>query len=73
MLFRIVGLSMMLLRSEGGDSSGASQPHKHVQFIPIEGADGPPIERIAKAVNLESPSTFHPIPLFDHSIILVTF
>jgi len=37
-----------------GDNSGASQPHKHVQFIPIE-EDGPPIERLARAVHLESP------------------
>jgi len=38
-----------------GDNSGASQPHKHVQFIPIEGNDGPPIERLAKSVQLERP------------------
>jgi len=38
-----------------GDNSGASQPHKHVQFLPIEGIDGPPIERLAKGVHLQSP------------------
>jgi len=38
-----------------GDNSGASQPHKHVQFLPIEGDDGPPIERLANAIHLESP------------------
>jgi len=38
-----------------GDNSGASQPHKHVQFIPIEGDDGPPIDGVAKALHLESP------------------
>jgi len=38
-----------------GDNSGASQPHKHIQFIPIEGDNCPPIERLAKAAKLESP------------------
>ncbi|TCD60737.1 bifunctional AP-4-A phosphorylase/ADP sulfurylase [Steccherinum ochraceum] len=37
-----------------GDLSGASQPHKHLQLLPIED-DGPPIERIARSVNLEVP------------------
>ena len=38
--------------AEGGDLSGASQPHKHIQLIPIE-EDGPPIEKTARAVTLE--------------------
>lgn len=37
-----------------GDKSGASQPHKHVQFLPI-GPEGPPIERLAKAERIEDP------------------
>ncbi|KAF9459819.1 hypothetical protein BDZ94DRAFT_1291436 [Collybia nuda] len=37
-----------------GNYSGASQPHKHIQFIPVED-DGPPIERLAKNMNLETP------------------
>jgi len=35
-----------------GDNSGASQAHKHIQFIPIED-DGPPIERLARQAQLE--------------------
>ncbi|KAI0051872.1 HIT-like protein [Auriscalpium vulgare] len=35
-----------------GDRSGASQPHKHVQFIPIEDEE-PPIEVKARAARLE--------------------
>ncbi|KAF5380465.1 hypothetical protein D9615_004622 [Tricholomella constricta] len=37
-----------------GDNSGASQPHKHIQFIPVED-DGPPIESLARSANLEMP------------------
>jgi len=33
--------------------SGASQPHKHVQFLPLE--DDAPIERLAKRAKLEQP------------------
>lgn len=32
---------------------GASQPHKHIQFIPVDD-DGPPIEKLAKSVKLET-------------------
>jgi len=35
-----------------GDRSGASQPHKHMQFIPVEN-DGPPIEKLARLQQLE--------------------
>ena len=39
----------------GGENSGASQPHKHVQFIPVdEDYDAPPIEELAKNAQLES-------------------
>ncbi|KAF8160758.1 ATP adenylyltransferase-domain-containing protein [Crassisporium funariophilum] len=36
-----------------GDNSGASQAHKHIQFIPIGDEDGPPIERLAREARLE--------------------
>jgi len=38
---------------EGGDRSGASQPHKHLQFFPAENEDGPPIERLARAARID--------------------
>lgn len=40
-----------------GENSGASQPHKHIQFIPLNPEDpkGPPIEHLAGQVNLETP------------------
>jgi len=38
----------------GGKNSGASQPHKHIQFLPVED-DGPPIERLARAAMIETP------------------
>jgi len=38
-----------------GDLSGASQPHKHLQFIEIESEEGPPVEILAREVSLESP------------------
>ncbi|KZT10673.1 HIT-like protein [Laetiporus sulphureus 93-53] len=37
-----------------GDLSGASQPHKHVQLLPLED-DGPPIERLARATKIDYP------------------
>lgn len=40
----------------GGDLSGASQPHKHLQLIPVED-DGPPIEHLARGVKLEQEGT----------------
>lgn len=47
-----------------GDRSGASQPHKHIQFIPIED-DGPPIEKLARVQNPEEqfkPFTISSLP-----------
>ncbi|PPQ98785.1 hypothetical protein CVT24_003343, partial [Panaeolus cyanescens] len=40
-----------------GDNSGASQPHKHIQFLPLDEdcEDGPPIEVLAHKVNIEIP------------------
>ncbi|KAJ7747272.1 ATP adenylyltransferase-domain-containing protein [Mycena metata] len=43
-----------------GDNSGASQAHKHVQFIPLEDEDGPPIEYLARSVKLET-AGIHPV------------
>ena len=38
-----------------GVKSGASQPHKHVQFLPIlQGFGGPPIERVARSIKLSN-------------------
>jgi ATP adenylyltransferase len=31
-----------------GDRSGASQAHKHMQFLPLEDPDGFPTEKLAK-------------------------
>ncbi|TFK68683.1 ATP adenylyltransferase [Pluteus cervinus] len=38
-----------------GDASGASQPHKHIQFLPVDDPRGPPIEKLAALVQIESP------------------
>ncbi|KZT72235.1 hypothetical protein DAEQUDRAFT_755402 [Daedalea quercina L-15889] len=37
-----------------GDLSGASQPHKHLQLIPVED-DGPPVERLARRTKIDYP------------------
>ncbi|KAG8940896.1 bifunctional AP-4-A phosphorylase/ADP sulfurylase, partial [Tulasnella sp. 419] len=37
-----------------GPHSGSSQRHKHLQFLPLEGESGPPIEDAAKRQKLES-------------------
>ncbi|KAF8919900.1 ATP adenylyltransferase-domain-containing protein [Mucidula mucida] len=38
-----------------GNLSGASQPHKHIQIIRIDDNDGPPVEKLARSVRLETP------------------
>ncbi|KAI0821707.1 ATP adenylyltransferase-domain-containing protein [Trametes gibbosa] len=51
-----------------GDLSGASQPHKHLQLIPIED-DGPPVERLARAAQLENehrPFSLGSLPYANH-------
>jgi len=51
-----------------GTLSGASQPHKHLQLIPIED-DGPPTERLARSVNLEVPGkafSLNSLPYANH-------
>lgn len=57
----------------GGDNSGASQPHKHIQFIPLEREDGPPIDRRARRAHVEQPGqTSHPFvtPVYvEHKLL----
>ncbi|KAL9711562.1 bifunctional AP-4-A phosphorylase/ADP sulfurylase [Leucoagaricus gongylophorus] len=57
-----------------GNFSGASQPHKHIQFIPIGVTEaGPPIERLARSINLETPTrpfTISRLPYANHIIRL---
>ncbi|OCH91438.1 hypothetical protein OBBRIDRAFT_818769 [Obba rivulosa] len=51
-----------------GDRSGASQPHKHLQLVPIED-DGPPVERLARAASLEvddRPFALEALPYANH-------
>ncbi|KAJ2928607.1 hypothetical protein H1R20_g8479, partial [Candolleomyces eurysporus] len=40
----------------GGENSGASQPHKHIQFLPTESPLSPPIETLARKAQLEQPT-----------------
>ncbi|THH16184.1 hypothetical protein EW146_g4410 [Bondarzewia mesenterica] len=52
-----------------GDNSGASQPHKHIQFIPTEDEDGPPIERLTKLAKIqreEKPFSLPNLPFAHH-------
>ncbi|KAF7321788.1 ATP-transf domain-containing protein [Mycena kentingensis (nom. inval.)] len=47
-----------------GDVSGASQPHRHVQFLPLDlDEDGPPIEYLARRIKLETPDRPFTLPL----------
>lgn len=41
-------------RAQGGENSGASQPHKHVQFLPRPETTPPPIERLALETRFET-------------------
>lgn len=36
----------------GGENSGASQPHKHMQFIPVDDG-GPPVDKLARSIKVE--------------------
>jgi len=52
-----------------GDRSGASQPHKHLQFFPTQTEDGPPIERLARAARIDKddkPFALSPLPFANH-------
>ncbi|OAX37403.1 hypothetical protein K503DRAFT_850460 [Rhizopogon vinicolor AM-OR11-026] len=56
-----------------GSNSGASQAHKHIQFIEVE--DGPPIERLARATKLEvadKPFSMTSMPYANHVYRLPT-
>ncbi|EGO00110.1 hypothetical protein SERLA73DRAFT_122199 [Serpula lacrymans var. lacrymans S7.3] len=51
-----------------GKNSGASQPHKHLQFIPVDDG-GPPIERLARKAKLEvsgRPFSISSLPYANH-------
>ncbi|KIK83306.1 hypothetical protein PAXRUDRAFT_832084 [Paxillus rubicundulus Ve08.2h10] len=51
-----------------GKNSGASQPHKHIQFIEV-GSDGPPIEKLARKATLEvagKPFAISSLPYANH-------
>ncbi|TRM69493.1 HIT-like domain-containing protein [Schizophyllum amplum] len=53
-----------------GDLSGASQPHKHIQFLPVPAEEvSPPIERLAREQQLETidrPFTISKLPYANH-------
>ncbi|KAI0254039.1 ATP adenylyltransferase-domain-containing protein [Lactifluus subvellereus] len=52
-----------------GDRSGASQLHKHLQFLPIQDEDGPPIERLAQAARIDKedkPFALSTLPFANH-------
>ncbi|PFH53856.1 hypothetical protein AMATHDRAFT_1078 [Amanita thiersii Skay4041] len=52
-----------------GEYSGASQPHKHVQFFPLDIDSVAPIEQLAKRTSLETPEkpfTLNPLPYANH-------
>ncbi len=45
-------------KAKGGENSGASQKHKHVQFLPLAESTPPPIERLAMKTRLETLGSF---------------
>jgi len=52
-----------------GENSGASQPHKHVQFFPLVGGSFPPVERLARGAKLEvleRPFSLTRLPYANH-------
>ncbi|KDQ57651.1 hypothetical protein JAAARDRAFT_58243 [Jaapia argillacea MUCL 33604] len=46
-----------------GENSGASQPHKHLQFLPMEDGGDAPMEKLAKAARLQHPDRAFSLPL----------
>lgn len=50
-------MRIQLTERAGGDLSGASQPHKHVQLLPVED-DGPPVEKLARSIRIDKESTY---------------
>ncbi|KAG9316612.1 ATP adenylyltransferase-domain-containing protein [Chiua virens] len=62
------------LAVSGGQNSGASQPHKHVQLIEV-GPEDPPIEKLAKKATLEvsgKPFAISSLPYANHVFRLPT-
>ena len=55
--------TLTLRLSKGGDYSGASQRHKHIQFIPLENLDGPPIDRLARQAHIQIPGLTSHLPV----------
>ncbi|KDR75161.1 hypothetical protein GALMADRAFT_249099 [Galerina marginata CBS 339.88] len=58
-----------------GDISGASQPHKHIQFLPLDD-DGPPIEGLARQAQIEfadRPFSLGNLAYANHSYRLPTY
>ncbi|KAF8635245.1 hypothetical protein AX17_004018 [Amanita inopinata Kibby_2008] len=52
-----------------GENSGASQPHKHVQFFPLTNGSLPPIELLARRTKLETserPFSLSNLPYANH-------
>ncbi|KAI9450350.1 hypothetical protein F5148DRAFT_1301205 [Russula earlei] len=52
-----------------GQRSGASQAHKHLQFLPTETEDGPPIERLARTARIDKddkPFAIASLPFANH-------
>jgi len=49
-----------------GELSGASQPHKHLQLIPVED-DGPPIERLARKTKIDYPDRAFALNLLPYA------
>jgi len=52
-----------------GENSGASQQHKHVQFLPLAESTPPPIEKLAMKTRLETlekPFSLTPLPYANH-------
>ncbi|KZT29031.1 hypothetical protein NEOLEDRAFT_1160702 [Neolentinus lepideus HHB14362 ss-1] len=52
-----------------GDRSGASQPHKHIQLLPLEDENGPPSNRLAlnpRKITLERPFSLSSLPYANH-------
>ncbi|KAG8871649.1 bifunctional AP-4-A phosphorylase/ADP sulfurylase [Tulasnella sp. 332] len=47
------GRSFLMFFNCGGPS-GASQDHKHIQFLPLDDPTGPPMEKLAQSKRLES-------------------
>jgi len=56
-----------------GPHSGASQPHKHIQFIPLDEDEVPPVEGLAKFARLETPDkpfSLSALPYANHVVRL---